>query len=86
VSRVAPGTREEMMNADRVEISWDPGKSQWLVRIQSGEEVIRRFCKLPKDADEQALRAAAEKTVRDEGYNVAPANVTVRRESAAART
>lgn len=74
------------MNADRVEISWDPGKSQWLVRIQSGEEVIRRFCKLPKDADEQALRAAAEKTVRDEGYNVAPANVTVRRESAAART
>jgi hypothetical protein len=75
-----------MMNADRVEISWDPGKSQWLVRIQSGEEVIRRFCKLPKDADEQALRAAAEKTVRDEGYNVAPANVTVRRESAAART
>jgi hypothetical protein len=86
VSRVAPGTREEMMNADGVEISWDPGKSQWLVRIQSGEEVIRRFCKLPKDADEQALRAAAEKTVRDEGYNVAPANVTVRRESAAART
>jgi hypothetical protein len=86
VSGVAPGTREEMMNADRVEISWDPGKSQWLVRIQSGEEVIRRFCKLPKDADEQALRAAAEKTVRDEGYNVAPANVTVRRESAAART
>jgi hypothetical protein len=75
-----------MMNADRVEISWDSGKSQWLVRIQSGEEVIRRFCKLPKDADEQALRAAAEKTVRDEGYGVAPANVTVRRESAAART
>jgi len=74
------------MNADRVEISWDSSKSQWLVRIQSGEEVIRRFCKLSKDADEQALRSAAEKTVRDEGYDFAPATVSVRRESAAART
>jgi hypothetical protein len=75
-----------MMQADRVDVSWDSAKSQWLMRIQSGEEVIRRFCKLPKDADEQAVRSAAEKTVRDEGYNVAPASVTIRRESAAART
>jgi phosphomannomutase len=72
------------MTADRVEVSWDPGKSKWLVRIQSGEEVIRRYCDAPKNADEQALRAAAERTVRDEGY--APtANVTIRRESAASR-
>src|SRR5690348_4112521 len=40
------------MHADRVEVSWDPGKSQWLVRIASGEEVIRRHCKMPQDASE----------------------------------
>jgi hypothetical protein len=73
------------MTADRVEVSWDPGKSKWLVRIQSGEEVIRRHSDASKNADENALRAAAEKTVRDEGYQVGPAGVTVHRESAASR-
>ncbi|HXN52500.1 MAG TPA: hypothetical protein VN943_11225 [Candidatus Acidoferrum sp.] len=73
------------MTADRVEVSWDPGKSKWLVRMQSGEEVIRRYCDAPRNADEQALRAAAEKTVRDEGYQPNPATVTIRREQAAPR-
>jgi phosphomannomutase len=73
---------EESMTADRVEVSWDPGKSRWLVRIQSGEEVIRRYCGASKNADEQALRAAAENTVRDEGYQLGAAGVTIRRESA----
>jgi hypothetical protein len=73
------------MTADRVEVSWDPGKSKWLVRIQSGEEVIRRYCDSPKNADEQILRDAAENTVRDEGYQLAPSGVIVRRESAATR-
>jgi hypothetical protein len=67
------------MRADRVELSWDPGKSQWLVRIQNGEEVIRRHCKTPKDADEQTLRSAAAKTVQDEGYELDPATVSIRR-------
>ena len=70
------------MTADRVEVSWDPGKSKWLVRIQSGEEVIRRYCDAPKNADEQTLRAAADKTVRDEGYALA-SNIAVRREQSA---
>lgn len=56
------------MHADRVEYSWDPANSKWLIRIEAGEEVIRRRCDLPKDADEQTLRKAVEKTVRDEGY------------------
>ena len=73
------------MTADRVEVSWDPGKSKWLVRMQSGEEVIRRYCSASKNADEQALRAAAEQTVRDEGYQLGPGGVTIRRESAALR-
>lgn len=74
------------MQADRVEVSWDPGKSKWLVRIQSGEEVIRRQCNLPKGADDQTLRAAAEKTVQEEGYQVLAANLAVRREQSAAKS
>ena len=58
------------MRADRVEVSWDANKSNWVVRIQSGEEVIRRHCDLPRNADEQALRTAAQKTVQDEGYEL----------------
>ena len=56
------------MHADRVEVSWDAAKSNWLVRIVTGEEVIRRHCKAPKDADDQTLRSAAKKTVQEEGY------------------
>lgn len=67
------------MHADRVEVSWDAGKSKWLMRIESGEEVIRRHCKLPKDADEQTLRSAAQQTVRDEGYEADVAELSIRR-------
>ena len=56
------------MHADRVEMSWDTAKANWLVRIVSGEEVIRRHCQAPKDADEQTLRSVAKKTVEEEGY------------------
>ena len=73
------------MTADRVEISWDPRKSKWLVRIQNGEEVIRRYCDAPKNADEPTLRSAAEKTVREEGYDSNPAKVTIRRDQAVGR-
>jgi hypothetical protein len=57
------------MRADSVEVSWDADKSNWLVRISSGEEVIRRHCRVPKNADEQTLRSAAQQTVKDEGYD-----------------
>ena len=56
------------MRADNVEVSWDTAKSSWLVRIQTGEEVIRRHCKLPQNADEAALRSAADTALQDEGY------------------
>ena len=65
--------------ADRVEVSWDAAKSKWLFRIQSGEEVIRRFSDLAKNADEQALRVAAAKAVQEEGYELDPARITVNR-------
>ena len=67
------------MRADRVEVSWDNQKSKWLVRIVSGDEVIRRHLSQAKDADEQSLRAAAQKTVQDEGYEPEAAAISVRK-------
>lgn len=63
------------MRADRVEFSWDENKSSWLIRIQTGEEVIQRHSALPKSVDEAALRIAVEKVVADEGYEIAPETV-----------
>ena len=67
------------MRADRVEVSWDQAKNKWLVRIEVGGEVIRRHCSDSRDADEPRLRAAAEKTAEEEGYQVESSNVVVRR-------
>ena len=66
------------MRADRVELSWDANKSSWLLRIEAGEEVIRRHCALPQSADEQTLRAAIEKAVSDEGYEMDPPSLVRR--------
>lgn len=71
------------MRADRVEVSWDLEKSQWLVRIVSGEEVVRRHVKLASDAAEQSLRSAAQQTVTDEGYEADPSVVSITRAQAA---
>ena len=67
------------MQADRVDVSWDAAKHKWLVRIEVGSEVIRRFCSQSKDADEQSLQAAAEQTVIDEGYQFDQAKIAIRR-------
>lgn len=67
------------MRADRVEVSWDESKSKWLVRIQAGEEVIRRYCNLAGNADEQSLKQAAIKTLQDEGYEPDSTVVSVQR-------
>ena len=65
------------MHADKAEVSWDTSKSKWLVRIQSGDEVMRRHCNIPKSATADQLRAAAEKTVREDGYDIDPSSITV---------
>jgi hypothetical protein len=67
------------MRADRVEVSWDNDKSKWLVRITTGEEVLRRHCDAAKNADEQSLRTAAQKIVKDEGYELNGAELSIRR-------
>jgi len=67
------------MRADRVEVSWEAQKSKWLVRIINGDEVIRRLVDARKDADEQTLRAAAQKTVQDEGYEAETAQISLKK-------
>ena len=66
------------MQADRVEFSWDAGASNWMVRIEAGEEVIRRHCTASQNADEQTLRTTIQKLVADEGYELDPANLVWR--------
>jgi len=70
---------EVVMRADRVELSWDAAQSNWLLRIEAGEEVIRRHCAVPKNADEQTLRLAARKTVEEEGYEPDLSQMVIRR-------
>jgi hypothetical protein len=71
------------MRADHADVSWDAQKSKWLVRISVGEEVIRRHCDLPKNADQKDLRIAAEKTLHEEGYELDAAAITVQQPQAA---
>jgi hypothetical protein len=67
------------MRVERVEVSWDAEHAKWSVRIEAGEEVIRRHSDVPKSADETTLRVAAAQMVRDEGYEVDEAQVVVHR-------
>jgi hypothetical protein len=65
------------MKADRAEVSWDAQKNKWLVRIIIGEEVIRRFCDDSRTVEPAALRASVLRTVREEGYEIDPASITL---------
>ncbi len=71
------------MHADRAEVSWDAGKSKWVVRIAVGEEVIRRYCDLAKTARESDLRVAAQKTLQDEGFEADGTAITIQQPQAA---
>jgi hypothetical protein len=67
------------MRPDHVEVSWDAPKSKWLVRIETGEEVIRRHCDAAKNADDQTLRSKVQKTVADDGYELDLTSINIRR-------
>ena len=71
------------MRADRTEVSWDTEKSKWLIRISVGEEVIRRYCDLSQTANETDLRAAAQKTLTDEGYEADVNSIVIQQAKAA---
>jgi hypothetical protein len=69
-----------MIKADKAEVLWDEHKKNWVVRIQIGEEVIRRACKDAKhDATDDTLRTLAITTASDEGYELPTGTVTITR-------
>ncbi len=65
------------MVPDKVEVLWEESKHKWLVRIETGNEVIRRHCNHKRVADDQQLRAAAQQTVVDEGYEIDLTRISV---------
>jgi hypothetical protein len=67
------------MRVDEVEASWDAAKKSWLLRIRIGDEVIRRHCDAARNADDGALKALAQKTLQDEGFDQEPAELKIRR-------
>src|ERR1700675_743728 len=72
--------RSHRMKAEKTTVNWDPAKKEWHVRIQIGEEVIKRaLSKTPQDASEDVLRSKAVETAKDEGYDVDAAQVTIQR-------
>jgi hypothetical protein len=70
-----------LLRADSAAVAWDPDKKNWRVRIQVGEEIIKRPYdrKLPKDAPDDDLRTAAVETAHAEGYEVNAATVSITR-------
>ncbi|HEY2393960.1 MAG TPA: hypothetical protein VGK22_22490 [Candidatus Angelobacter sp.] len=71
------------MRANSIDVSWDSEKSKWQIRITAGEEVIRRYCDLPQTASEAELRAAAQKTLTDEGYELDGGAIIIQQSKAA---
>ena len=67
------------MRADQADVTWDQEKNRWVVRIQVGEEVIRRSCDVPKDAGESTIRSAAEDAIREEGYDADATQLLIHR-------
>ncbi len=71
-----------MIKADSATVQWDPQKKTWRVRIQIGEEVIKRPAgdrKVSKDAPDEKLRTLAIETAENDGYELDPAAVTITR-------
>jgi hypothetical protein len=69
-----------MVRASDAEVLWDAGKKNWVVRIRSGEEVVRRPCKGGKqDLSDDELRSLAVQTAHEDGYELPSEAVTVKR-------
>jgi hypothetical protein len=67
-----------LLRADSAKAQWDSDKKRWLVRIQVGEEVIRRPCpKIADSASDEELRNLVVQTAKDEGYDLAPETITI---------
>jgi hypothetical protein len=69
-----------MIRATKASVDWDSQKKQWHVRVQIGEEVIKRHLDVKaRDASEEALRSQAVAVAKDEGYEVDPSTVAIAR-------
>ncbi len=70
-----------MIRADAASIDWGHPRKEWTVTIHAGAEVIKRRAgkRLPHDAPDDELRAAALNTAHDDGYEVAPDSVAIQR-------
>jgi hypothetical protein len=71
-----------MTKADKAVVTWDAGKKTWRVRIEVGEEVIKRPAsdrKLRRETDDKTLIDAAIETARADGYEVDPTVISVAR-------
>jgi hypothetical protein len=67
-----------VIKATKASVDWDAHKKQWHVRVQIGEEVIKRpLDKTAQDANEETLRSKAVETAKDEGYDVDPATIEI---------
>jgi hypothetical protein len=67
-----------LLKADSAKVQWDSDKKRWVVRIQVGEEVIRRPCdQASQDGSDEELRTIAVQIAKDEGYELDPAAVTI---------
>ncbi len=69
-----------MVRANDAEVVWDGQKKDWIVRIRAGEEVVRRSCKKStRDLPDEELRSLAVQTAHDDGYELVPDSVRVKR-------
>jgi hypothetical protein len=67
-----------MVSATEAKVEWNADKKHWQVMIQVGAEVIRRTCpEQAHDAGDEALRAVALRTAKDEGYDLDAAHVEI---------
>jgi hypothetical protein len=69
------------ITADNASVRWDSKKKNWITSIKMGAEVIHRSPDkpLPPDSSDDALRSWVIQTAKDEGYEIAPARVSIER-------
>lgn len=67
------------IKADKAQVTWDTDKKKWQIRIQAGEEVIKRTAGQSSQADDESLRSLAVQTARDEGYELDASRVVIAR-------
>ena len=69
-----------LQTATKASVDWDAHDNRWHVRIQVGEEVIkRRLDSAAEGTDADTLKGKAVACAKDEGYDVAPGTITISR-------